>query len=183
MNATIRIATGDDIDGLVELAAATFRETYSSTDDATEIEEYIGREFTPQTLTTILNDPASIVLVALGDRRLLGYAHLKESPPPPCVTGATPIELARLYLRSETIGQGHGAALMKSVLSMARLRNRKTLWLVVYSRNEHARTFYRRFGFVDVGIKDFYFGGRSYPDPVMAMAVRQESGENTEVES
>ena len=56
----------------------------------------------------------------------------------------------------------------------ARRRHCQTLWLGVYERNERARTFYKRWGFVDVGTKEFAFGGRTYFDPIMASRVPRE---------
>jgi len=38
--------------------------------------------------------------------------------------------------------------------------------------SRHSRR-YRRWGFIEVGIKDFIFGGRAYPDPVMARAIER----------
>jgi len=169
----VRLATKADIGALVELGGTTFRETYQLTEDPVDMDEYIAREFTLETISTVLSDPLSVVLVALEGEQFVGYAHLVDSSPPPCVTGAAPIELKRLYLREQVIGKGYGAKLMQAVEQVVRDRNNKTLWLVVYSINQRARALYKRWGFVDVGIKDFYFGGRAYPDPVMSKSIEQ----------
>jgi diamine N-acetyltransferase len=167
----IRAAVAEDVAALVELGATTFRETYQLTEDLADMDDYVSREFTPEIFNGILNDPKSILLVALEGHRFVGYAHLLFSDAPPCVGGPAPIELKRLYLRQDVIGKGYGARLMNESLEVARRRDCKTMWLVVYIRNEHAREFYRRWRFVDVGIMDFYFGGRAYPEPVMARAI------------
>ncbi len=168
----IRPATFDDVDSLVELATSTFREAYRDLDDPVDIAEYVARAFTPAIFKSILEDDASTLLVALVGQRFIGYTHVKHSVPPPCVTGPSPVELSRLYLREEVLGKGHGAALMRTVMGEARRANCKTIWLGVYDRNEHAREFYKRWGFVDVGTKDFIFGGKAYADPVMSAPVR-----------
>ena len=168
---TVRAATAGDIYALVELGATTFRETYQLTEDPADMDDYVAREFTPEIFAAILADAQSALLVATDGERLVGYAHLIESPPPPCVTRPAPIELKRLYLRQDVIGRRYGAQLMRAALEAARQRECRTMWLVVYIRNERAINFYRRWDFIDVGIKDFYFGGRAYPDPVMARAV------------
>lgn len=97
--------------------------------------------------------------------------QVKASRPPPCVTGPAPLELSRLYLRVDTIGTGLGADFMRALHDEARRRGSRTLWLVVYSGNDKARAFYRRWGFADVGFTDFQFGGKVYSDPVMAAPV------------
>ena len=133
----------------------------------------IPSAFTPETFASILQDSSSVLLVALRAGEHVGYAHIAHSEPPPCVVGPSPVELARLYLRQSSVGKGYGAALMKAVHAVARRAHRKTIWLGVYGRNEHARAFYRRCGFVDVGTKEFVFGSKTYVDPVMSAPVRE----------
>jgi GNAT superfamily N-acetyltransferase len=168
---SIRPARPDEIDALIELASTTFHDTYCATDAAGEIADYLARNFTHRAFADILADPTMTLLVAESGKRLVGYLQIKDSAPPPCVTGPAPLELARLYLRVDTIGTGLGADFMRAMLAEARRRERQTLWLVVYSGNDKARDFYRRWGFVDVGCKDFQFGGKVYSDPVMAAPV------------
>ena len=166
----IRRATPDDVPALAELAANAFRDTYRELDDAADIEDHVTTQLTPAVFARHLEDPASTLLVAL-DPDYVGYAHVKLSDAPPCVSGPAPLELARLYLRQNSIGRGLGAALMRAVFDEARRLQRETIWLGVYERNLHAREFYRRWGFADVGTKEFLFGGRRYDDPVMAARV------------
>lgn len=171
----IRNATHEDIGSLVELAASAFRDTYLLLDDPVDIEEYVTAKFTPAIFASILQDDLSTLLVAVDSEQYVGYAHIILSAPPPCVTGPSPIELARLYLRQSVIGKGYGAALMRAVHRVAVQRRCLTIWLGVYGRNERARDFYRRWDFVDVGTKAFVFGGCSYDDPVMAASVQNDA--------
>jgi diamine N-acetyltransferase len=156
---------------LIELASTTFRDTYGETDAASEIADYLATNFTARAFANILANESMLLLVAEAGGRLVGYLQIKASPPPPCVTGPAPLELSRLYLRVDTIGTGLGADFMRALIAEARRRGCRTLWLVVYSGNAKAREFYRRWGFVDVGFKDFQFGGQVYSDPVMAAPV------------
>ena len=156
---------------MIELASSTFRDTYRATDAASEIADYVATHFTRHAFAGILADTSTTLLVAQSGERLVGYLQIKASRPPPCVTGPAPLELSRLYLRVDTIGTGLGADFMRALHDEARRRTSRTLWLVVYSGNDKARAFYRRWGFADVGFKDFQFGGKVYSDPVMAAAV------------
>lgn len=170
-DAVIRPATPWDVDALIELASTTFRDTYRDTDDPADIAKYVARNFTRAAFEEILADDSMLLLVVEIAGRLVGYLQIKRSSAPACVTGPRPIELARLYLRQETQGKGLGAALMRATQAEARRQACETIWLVVYSRNDQAREFYRRWGFVDVGLKDFQFGGTVYSDPVMSAPV------------
>lgn len=171
----IRRAEANELDALVELAGRTFRETYRPFDDPADIEEYIGRALTPAALDAVLHDEASTVLFAMLDDHPIGYAHIRCSPAPAFVAGDSPVEVVRFYLRSDAVGRGLGTELMHAVRREARRAGADALWLAVYERNERARAFYRKRGFTDVGTRDFFYGGRTWADPVMA--VRLETDE------
>ena len=171
----IRSATPDDIAELAAMAAQAFRDTYGDTDDPAEIEDYVTTQLTPAYFATHVASPESSVLLATCSGELLGYAVVTQSLPPECVRGESPVELARFYLHRDAKGKGHGAVLMRAVHAAARRFGATTIWLGVYDRNARAREFYRRWGFVDVGTKDFLFGGRIYADPVMCGPVPAET--------
>lgn len=169
----VRRASRTDASNLAELAASTFRDTYSLISDPVEVEDYIRTNFTPKRLEEqIADDSGSFILGSVGDR-LIGYAHVRVSVAPECVVGPDPIELSRLYLEKAFHGRGYGSALMFASLREARSRNGQTLWLSVYSENTNARVFYAAMGFVEIGARDFLFGGRTYKDPVMSRAISQ----------
>ncbi len=172
-NLVIRRAVPEDASALAALAASTFRDTYRAIDDPKAIEDYVAENFRLDTMASLIVDAASTVLVAVNAGRLVGYAHLRAAEAPPCVRGPEPIELARLYLRQDAIGKGNGARLMRAVHAEAARLGRETIWLGVYDRNVGAVEFYKRFGFTDVGGKEFPFGGRIYIDPIMAAPVRK----------
>jgi ribosomal protein S18 acetylase RimI-like enzyme len=153
---------------LVELGARTFRATYESTTDATELEEYVASSFTLECIETQLRAPASYFFLASEQTRLVGYVHIRVVAPPACVAGLAPIELSRLYLEPDVQGRGFGAQLMQFALDESRRLDRRTIWLGVYDENTRARDFYRRWGFEDVGTREFEFGGTIYHDPVMS---------------
>ena len=171
----VRRASRADASNLVELAATTFRDTYSLISDPVEVEDYIRTNFTTKLLEEqIADDSATFILGSIGDR-FIGYALVRHSVAPDCVTGPVPIELSRLYLEQAFHGRGYGSALVLASLREARERNGQTLWLSVYSENMKARAFYAAMGFVEIGARDFLFGGRIYNDPVMSRAIPQRS--------
>jgi GNAT superfamily N-acetyltransferase len=171
MQNRIRDATSLDVEALVTLASNAFRDTYRSLDDPQDIEDYVASSLTPSYFRSHIDNPESRVFVVERLDELIGYALVTRSPPPPCVTDPAPIELARLYLRQDVKGQGLGAMMMRTVFDTARRFKATAIWLGVYDRNVHAREFYKRWGFVDVGTKDFLFGGKLYPDPVMCCRI------------
>jgi ribosomal protein S18 acetylase RimI-like enzyme len=169
---TIRHATAEDAALLAAFGAQAFTDTYRDLDDGQEIADYVAEHFRPEVVAAVIADPACTTLLAWVDDHLAGYAIVKAAPAPACVTGPSPIELSRLYLGEGFIGQGLGARLMHEVHAEARRRGARTLWLGVYDRNVRAVEFYERFGFAQVGDKEFLFGGRIYFDPIYAAPVR-----------
>jgi ribosomal protein S18 acetylase RimI-like enzyme len=168
---TLREANFDDASALVVLASNAFRDTYRGLDDPKDIEDYIASSLTLSYFRSHIDNPVSRTFVVERTGELIGYAIVTRSPPPPCVTDVSAVELARLYLRNDVKGLGLGAELMRKAFSAARQFKATSMWLGVYDKNTRAREFYKRWGFVDVGTKDFLFGGKLYPDPVMACAL------------
>ena len=112
------------------------------------------------------------LLVAESAERLVGYLQIKASQPPPVRhRDRHPSNWRGSICAWTPSARGSGAHFMRAVFDEARRRGCQTLWLVVYSGNGKAREFYRRWGFADVGLKDFQFGGKVYSDPVMAAPV------------
>ena len=160
-----------DASNLAELAARTFRDTYSLMSDPVEVEDYIRTNFTAKLLEEQIADDSATFLLGSIANRFIGYTHVRLSVAPACVAGPDPVELSRLYLEQSFHGQGYGSALMRASLCEARARNGQTLWLSVYSENIKARAFYVAMGFLEIGARDFLFGGRIYNDPVMSRAI------------
>jgi ribosomal protein S18 acetylase RimI-like enzyme len=58
-----------------------------------------------------------------------------------------PASISHLYVRVQNIGQGIGTRLM----ALAKTESEGSLWLHTFTRNTHARRFYERHGFKEIG--------------------------------
>jgi ribosomal protein S18 acetylase RimI-like enzyme len=163
----IRNAAHNDVADLVEMAAEAFRDTYREIVDPQDMEDYVATALTPDYFLPHVDNPSSSLLLAIAGAQLVGYALVTRSAPPTCVNRFSPVELARIYLRREVIGKGYGASLMRAVQAEARSLRADGIWLGVYDRNLRARAFYQRWGFTDVGIRQFMLGDKVYADPIM----------------
>ncbi len=83
------------------------------------------------------------------------------------VTGASPIELCRLYNLQEFIGKGIGKSLMLKCLEFAEENRHDTIWLGVWESNNLAINFYRKFGFEKCGEHVFRLGNDLQTDWLM----------------
>ncbi len=168
----IRYAVAIDNSLLAELGARTFYDTFATDNTHENIAVYLTASFGPEKQAAELADPLSVFMLAEAEGVAVGYARLKEGQPPPGITGLRPIEIVRLYARKEWIGHGVGATLMKGCLDEGEKRGCDTIWLDVWEHNARARTFYRRWGFVEVGTQMFQLGDDLQNDLLMQRPVK-----------
>jgi len=132
----IRGALRQDIHGLVALCAehASFeRAAYDTTDKAVRLSQALFAEV-----------PRLHAWVAVVDENLVGYAT--AAPEYSTWSGAEYLHMDCLYVQSERRGAGIGAALMASVLQLARERGYLEIQWQTPSWNVEACRFYRRQG-------------------------------------
>ena len=167
----IRRGTANDADLLAELGARTFYDAYLADNDAADMDAYVRDNFTPEQQRRELADPAVSYLLASVAGVAVAYAKLRVSETPPCVTGPSPIEVARLYVAKEQQGKGVAHVLFSACIDLARRAGHETLWLQVWDRNPRARAFYRKWGLVDVGEMAFLLGSDLQSDRVLVLPV------------
>jgi diamine N-acetyltransferase len=153
-------------------AERLFRETYADGYDPADIEEYVAHAFSPAQQTIELNEPGARVLVLEDDgARLLGYAHLRQTPPPAALAGRFALEISRFYVDKPWHGRGLARVLMSACIAEARSRGADALWLLVYQHNARAIAFYEKSGFQRAGSQPFRLGRRVDDDWVMIRSV------------
>ena len=175
--ATVRAATVDDIELICRVGEQTFRETYSRYNDPASVDLYVERSFSATQIRAELQNPHSWFFILeerhAGDvsSTALGYAKLRIVDVPVEVSGRRPVELERIYVLRDYHGQGLGATLMSTAMDAARDLDCDVLWLGVWSKNEQAVDFYRKWRFEVVGTKTFMFGDDPQHDYVMQAQV------------
>jgi diamine N-acetyltransferase len=167
MKIDIRRATLDDAALLADVGAKTFRDTFGADNTPEDMDAYLAASFGENKQAAELADPNVIFLIAEIGKSVAGFVQLHSDQRSNGVIGASPIELARIYATQEWIGRGVGTALMQASIAEARHRGHDVLWLGVWERNTHAQTFYRKWGFVQVGTHVFQLGSDAQTDFVM----------------
>ncbi len=158
MGAVIRVGQPEDAAALAELAARIFQDTFAADNDPADMALFLAETYGVRQQGGELVDPAITTFLAEVDGVLAGYAQLRRSDVPTCVTGDTPIELWRLYVSQAWHGRGVARDLMAAVEQTARRLGARTLWLGVWEHNARAQAFYHKYGFTDVGAHDFLLG-------------------------
>ncbi len=158
MPPSLRPASLPDALLLAELGARLFRDTFGPDNTPEDMEAYLGASFTPEKLAAEIADPRAAFLISGDSPFPAGYAKIHAGDAPACVTLPRPIEMARIYVDTQRIGQGVGAALMQGCLDEARRRGHASIWLGVWQENPRAIAFYRKWGFEAVGTQEFVLG-------------------------
>jgi diamine N-acetyltransferase len=171
LDLTIRRGVPADARLLADLGARTFRDAFAADNSPEDMALYVGRAYGVPQQGAELANPEVTTLLAEVDGEPAGYAQVRANAAPQCVTGSRPLELWRFYVAAPFHGRGVAHALMNSVVMEARARQAHTLWLAVWERNERAKAFYGKCGFVDVGSQVFVLGTDVQSDRVMARSI------------
>ena len=170
ITACIRNAVETDAQALSAFAATVFRETYTPTAAAVDLEAHIARHFRPEVQAAEIVAPDGRTLVAEVNSELVGYAQLRAAPLPACVHVAqgTPrhaIEVRRFYVAPQWHGRGIAQQLMAACLDTR--QDGLPFWLGVFAHNARAIGFYSKCGFRVAGDTTFYMGETPERDHVM----------------
>ena len=163
----IRRGTLDDAELLAELGARTFSETFAGDNTPENMAAYLASEFAPAQLASQLEDSQCVFQIAEVSGVAVGYAMLRTGNVAAGVSDDAPIELVRLYVSRESLGEGVGAALMRACIDEAQRRGHRTLWLGVWENNLRAQAFYRKWDFHEVGTHVFQLGDDPQTDILM----------------
>jgi diamine N-acetyltransferase len=162
----IRLATARDAETLAVIAWKSFYDAFADhpKNAPDDMKSYMDEAFSVEALSADLADRDAIYFVAEIGEEMVGYAKLKKNSREPCVSGASPIELCRLYSLSEYIGKGIGKALMLKCLEFAGENEHDFMWLGVWEFNFRAQEFYKKFGFEKCGEHIFQLGSDPQTD-------------------
>jgi ribosomal protein S18 acetylase RimI-like enzyme len=166
----VRPAIVEDMHGLADLAAQSFRDTFAADNDAKYIEDYLQSSLTTTTVLDEFDKASNVFFIAFrnGDEVPVGYAKLCTTSDDPSINGQNTVEIERIYADKRVIGRGVGAALMSACLNAAQELGCETIWLGVWERNKRAILFYERWEFKTVGARQFALGPELQNDLLMA---------------
>lgn len=170
---TIRQAHPDDSEDLAHIAEYTFRETFSTENNLTDMALYCSKNFGAEIQRQEILDSNGVILLAEAEDQLVAFAQVRLYAPKECVVAEHPSELHRLYVEREWHGRGVAHKLMSKILSIASDAGADHIWLGVWEHNPRAIAFYRKYGFSVVGEHVFHFGSDPQRDLVMMVEVNE----------
>ncbi|MCY7358759.1 MAG: GNAT family N-acetyltransferase [Rudanella sp.] len=170
---TIRNAAASDAEAITSLAATTMREAFGPPLNPMEwVDAYIEDSLTLPQIRQELTDPRSLFFVVESETgELAGYAKVRQKAPPRRFSERHALEIQRIYLLKNQIGDGRGKQLMNHCLAYGKIKGFRAVYLGVWERNEHAIQFYERQGFKPFGWHVFQFGPDRQRDIWMGKAL------------
>jgi ribosomal protein S18 acetylase RimI-like enzyme len=144
---------------LSDFGRKSFIHAYQCTLPLEELNKYINHAFSETTIRKEINGTKVIYFVCQdSELNLCGYAKLIQSPPPKCINSDNAIELQRLYVGSNSRGQGVGKILELHAESYAKSQNISDIWLRVWDGNTVAQDIYKKWEFEVVGDEPYIVG-------------------------
>jgi ribosomal protein S18 acetylase RimI-like enzyme len=172
--ADVTICRGSVVDAaeLAVFAARTFKEAFSANTQPDDMQAHLAASYGLAQQAAELADPLVATILARSVGKLVAYAQVRQSsPPPPCVTHADPIELHRFYVDSRAHGSGLAPRLMDEAHRAAREFHGRHIWLSVWDQNPRGIAFYKKTMFVDVGSTFYMVGPDKQLDRVLVSAL------------
>lgn len=170
---TIRRAQLDDSAALSHIAEHTFRETFATENNLTDMELHCSKKFGVEIQRQEILDPNCATLLAMIENQLVGFAQVRLHSPKACVAVDHPAELHRLYVGKEWHGRGVAHKLMANILSTVSATGVDHVWLGVWEHNPRAIAFYSKYEFRVVGEHVFQFGNDPQRDLVMMAEINK----------
>ncbi|MCU0449185.1 MAG: GNAT family N-acetyltransferase [Bernardetiaceae bacterium] len=151
-NLQIVRATPAHLDLLREIGQATYRDHYAYLWTEPGLNQYLDRQFgATSPLATDLAGQTVQYHLAQTAHETVGFVKLKLAQPLPGQLDAVGLELEKIYLRRQAVGQGYGEQLLRAVADIARQTQHQWVWLDVLKTNHRGIAFYERAGFRTVG--------------------------------
>ncbi|MCC7185189.1 MAG: GNAT family N-acetyltransferase, partial [Acidobacteria bacterium] len=166
MSITIRIGTHADAAGLADLAARTFKDTFTEGTSAEDMALYLAQSYSAEQQGRELADPDIVTLIAEETGVFVAFAQLRRGEVPSWVDGAGPVELWRFYVEQSWHGRGIAQQLMHRIDDEVRRMGARTIWLGVWEHNARAQAFYRKCGFATMGSHVFVVGNDAQTDHI-----------------
>lgn len=167
----MRRAEQCDASRLSDLAERSFRDTFSAANTQEDMDSHCRSHFSEEIQSREIADEHMITLLSERNGELAGFSQLRWGEAPPCVAGARPAEILRLYVAKKWHGRGVAQELMAESLSVMRERDVDQAWLGVWEHNPRAIAFYRKLGFSEVGEQVFQLGADPQRDLIMVRTV------------
>ena len=169
----IRECTAADAYTLATVGAATLLEAFAGFLPGDSLLAHCRKNHVPEAYTSFFAQPETRAWLAEVSPAAapVGYALLTAPEFPAALIAPGDLELRRIYLFSRFHGTGAARRMMELAIATARREKAPHLLLGVHPANHRALAFYRKSGFVQIGIRHFEVGFSRFEDPVFSLTL------------
>ncbi|QQK75496.1 GNAT family N-acetyltransferase [Salicibibacter cibarius] len=171
MSVVINECTLEDLKKLQEISYNTFHETFAHMNSEENMKAYLEKAFNTKRLEEELSTPFSTFYFIYSHDELAGYLKVNINEAQTEHMGEEALEIERVYIREKFQKKGLGNHLLNKGLEVAKVQNKKKIWLGVWEANVDAIQFYKRKGFVKIGTHSFYMGDEQQTDLIMTKMI------------
>lgn len=167
----IRRALPEDVLDLQKIGRSTFSETFSESNGAEDMQQYLADGFAQVKLLKELHDKESAFYFAVSGENIIGYLKLNFGNSQTEHQDKDAVEIERIYVLGAYHGKRVGQQLYEKALEVAQNRRASYIWLGVWEENPRAIAFYAKNGFTAFGKHVFKLGKEEQTDVMMKKPV------------
>lgn len=154
---------------LQQIGRQTFLETFSATNTAENMQQYLEEGFSVEKLTSELQNPYSEFYFAILDEVVIGYLKLNFGAAQTELQDDKALEIERIYVLQEFHGKKVGQLLYDKAIAIGREKKAEYVWLGVWEQNHRAIQFYTKNGFIEFDKHIFVLGDDQQTDSMMKL--------------
>lgn len=158
-----------EIAQLQTIGRQTFAETFSESNSAQNMANYLEEAYSHEKLSAELKDPNSLFYFAMYENEVIGYLKLNFGASQTELKDNTALEIERIYVAKAFHGKKIGQLLYDKAIEVAKVKMVEYIWLGVWEENHRAINFYTKNGFVAFDKHIFVLGEDAQTDIMMKL--------------
>jgi ribosomal protein S18 acetylase RimI-like enzyme len=158
-----------DADILRTISVKTFTETFAGQNTESDMQQYIAKKLSIETLSAELNNAGSEFYFISCGNEIMGYLKLNSGNAQTENSNANSLEIERIYVLNKCHGKGLGYLLLKKAIEIGREKQHSYIWLGVWEKNTKAIAFYQKNGFAVYDKHLFILGNDQQTDLMMKL--------------
>jgi ribosomal protein S18 acetylase RimI-like enzyme len=148
----VRLAECKDTAAIARIGREGFTIAHQNAFRAEDLKAILDNNFSSEAVQQEILDRQKRLFVAEINGKVVGIVRLRAGVAPVNLPARHPVELTWMYLAPQAIGTGVGSALMNRAIAQARTDGVDILWLTVWTSNQRAIPFYKRWGYRVAGM-------------------------------
>ncbi|KAJ2980682.1 hypothetical protein NQ176_g2491 [Zarea fungicola] len=169
----VRRAASNDAVQIASLGASVFASTHGQAVNKNELLRYLKDSYSVCTVSRDIRDDSKDIFVSTNsDGQVVGFIYLARGSGVEAVSSTlNAVELQRIYVHPSAHGKGVGSKLATRAEELALELGFRAIWLGVWESNLKAIEVYMRWGYKQVGNRDFTIGNVIQKDIIMLKGI------------